>query len=64
MSTDNIIRGPFTGDPYKELGALQEELWAVLMARAGTIPLSGAIGVLRIIEHTLLVNQVQARIDR
>jgi len=57
VSDDNIVRGPFTGNPYKELGALHAELWAVLMAHGGTIPLSGAIGILRILEHELLTNQ-------
>lgn len=52
--TDNIVRPHFGGAPFPQLGDLYEAVWATLMQYEGQIPMLGAVGVLRLIEHRLL----------
>lgn len=57
MSTDNIVPGQFRGTPFKEPGALQEELHAVIRTYNGRVPLVMVLGVLRVLEHAILEEQ-------
>lgn len=51
---EKVIVGQFGGNPYQGLQEMQDDILRVIHQRDGTVPLSGVIGVLRLIEHTLL----------
>lgn len=51
-----VVTGNFEGSPFREMDEMQEALWGALMQFEGRVPIMGAVGVLRLIEHRLLTS--------
>ncbi len=54
---DNVQTVHFGGKPFRELEELTEELYAVVLKFDGRVPILGAVGALRLVEHMIWENQ-------
>jgi len=54
MMDKSVVPGQFGGAPYITLGELYEELETVIHKYDGTLPLMGVVGVLTLLQHTLM----------
>lgn len=50
----DVTRVNFGGDPYPHLQELHDQLLEVIHTYNDLVPLLGVLGVLRLLEHTLL----------
>lgn len=54
---DNVVPVSFGGSPFRELADLHGELRAVITGYNARVPFALVLGVLRVIEHELIVEQ-------
>ena len=51
----DVTRANFGGAPFREIADLYDGIWSAIMEFEGAVPTMGVIGVLRLVEHHLLI---------
>ena len=54
--SSNVRRVNFGGAPFRESGELYEAIWAAIMEYENRVPTMAVVGVLRLVEHSLLTS--------